>query len=130
MKVVKRFISLQGDDLNGGLVFREFLDLDPLTWHSTSAMPLSLVFRVFFLDSQPVHYGPYWEEGEYGDKKLDVRPFLDIAGKIGSRFFTMDIAKTRSGRWIIIELGDGQVSDIPSGSDKRQFYRALYTHLG
>ncbi len=93
-------------------------------------MPLSLEFRVFFLDGKPLLYGPYWEEGEYGHEKPELTPFLDIAGTIESRFFTMDIAKTRDGRWMIIELGDGQVSDIPPGSDIRQFYSALHTHLG
>jgi len=40
-KVVDRFLELQGDDLNGGLVIREFIKLKFLTVCSKSSMPLS-----------------------------------------------------------------------------------------
>ncbi|MEK3873410.1 MULTISPECIES: ATP-grasp domain-containing protein [unclassified Paenibacillus] len=41
--------------------------------------------------------------------------FLEIAKQIRSNFFTMDIAKTEAGGWIVIEVGDGQVSGLPEG---------------
>jgi hypothetical protein len=31
----------------------------------------------------------------------------------------MDIAKKENGDWIILELGDGQVSGLPDNADKR-----------
>jgi hypothetical protein len=33
-RIVTRFLELQGDDLNEGLVFREYVELEPLTTHS------------------------------------------------------------------------------------------------
>jgi hypothetical protein len=42
-----------------------------------------------------------------------------------SRFFTMDLARRRDGEWVIIELGDGQVAGLPSGSDAEGIYEAL-----
>jgi hypothetical protein len=37
----------------------------------------------------------------------------------------MDIAKEKSGKNIIIELGDGQVSGIPENESKYDFYKKL-----
>lgn len=34
----------------------------------------------------------------------------------------MDIAKTKLGEWIIIEIGDGQVSGLPDNADAKEFY--------
>ena len=36
-RVVKRFVELQGERLTGGLVFRAFVELEPLTIHARSA---------------------------------------------------------------------------------------------
>ena len=47
-RVVHRFLELVDDDLNEGLVFREFVDFEPLTRHSKSGMPLTKEFRLFF----------------------------------------------------------------------------------
>jgi len=51
-----------------------------------------------------------------------LESFIDLAKGIASQFFTMDIAKTTSGEWTVIEVGDGQVSGLPSNA---QFYRAI-----
>jgi hypothetical protein len=37
----------------------------------------------------------------------------------------MDIARTVDGRWIIIELGDGQVAGLPDNCDIEDFYARL-----
>ncbi|WP_420852162.1 ATP-grasp domain-containing protein [Paenibacillus hamazuiensis] len=37
----------------------------------------------------------------------------------------MDIAKTTSGEWTVIEIGDGQVSGLPSHADAEQFYKSI-----
>jgi len=44
---------------------------------------------------------------------------------ISSHFFSMDVAQTASGEWIVIELGDGQVSGLPPQMDAKAFYHAL-----
>lgn len=91
-RVVKRFLELQGDDLNGGLVFREFVEFESLTSHSRSGMPLSKEFRFFFLNGELVYSMEYWEEGDYTGLTPPVDQFRDIARKVQSRFFTMDVA--------------------------------------
>jgi hypothetical protein len=124
-KIVSKFIDLQGDGLNVGLVFRKFEELEFLINHSKSKMPLTKEFRLFFLNGQVIQIFNYWDEGDYGDTKPDLTKFVDIGRKVKSNFFTMDIAKKKNGDWIIMELGDGQVSGLPDNADKNNFYRAV-----
>lgn len=125
-RVVRRFLQLQGADLNEGLVFREFVEFEPLTAHSKSGMPLTREFRLFVLDGQIILSTPYWEEGEYGaEAHLPLDMLREIAQKVPSRFFTLDVAKCIDGSWTIIEPGDGQVAGLPERADVEAFYRAL-----
>jgi len=128
-RVVNRFIELQGDDINKGLVFREFVEFQPLTAHTKSKMPLTKEFRLFFLDGELLDSFEYWDEGEYADSQPPTNIFADVARSIQSRFFTMDIAQTISGEWQIVELGDGQVAGFPENADISRFYQALKNRL-
>ena len=65
--VVRRFLELQGPDLNEGLVCRAFVDLDPLTVHSRSGMLLTREYHIFYLDGRPLSTTQYWDEGNYGE---------------------------------------------------------------
>lgn len=99
-RVVQRFLALQGPDFQGGLVFRQYVELDP-----------SREARLFFLDGELI-LGPRLE------------PFLTLARSIPSRFFSMDIAPVGDS-WTVVELGDGQVAGLPDEADRLQFYQAL-----
>ena len=127
-RVVRRFLQLQGPDLNAGLVFRLFVDLEPLTTYSRSGMPLAREHRVFYLDGRPLYAARYWDEGDYGGDEPPPDLFGDVARAVRSRFFTMDVARQRDGRWTIIELGDGQVAGLPDSADAHAFYRAFRDH--
>lgn len=124
-RTTRRFLELQGEDLNVGLVFREFVPLEPLTAHSQSGMPLAKEFRLFFWQGQLVSASRYWDEGEYANETPPLDHFRALAQKIGGRFFTMDIAKTVDGRWLVVELGDAQVAELPASADPEAFYAAL-----
>lgn len=125
MRVTNNFLQRQGDELNEGLVFREFLPLKFLTNHTKSAMPLAKEFRLFFLSGALLQVMYYWDEGNYSETWPDIEPFLEIARNIKSSFFTMDIAETEDGRWKVIELGDGQVSGLPDNADVYEFYAKI-----
>jgi hypothetical protein len=43
----------------------------------------------------------------------------------GCRFITTDLAQLADGGWRVVEVGDGQVSDLPSSADPAD----LYVHL-
>lgn len=128
-RVVTRFLQLQGPDLNEGLVFREFVQFEPLAAHSKSGMPLTKEFRLFFLDGRLLLAAPYWDEGEYRDLMPPEGLFQDVARRVQSRFFTMDVARRLDGVWMIVELGDGQVAGLPEQVDTGAFYRALAERL-
>ena len=129
-RVVTHFVHLQGADLNEGLVFREFMEFEPLTTHSQSGMPLTREFRLFVLDTQVMLAAPYWEEGEYDtDTHLPLEMVREVAAKVQSRFFTLDIAKRVDGSWTIVEPGDGQVAGLPASVDVETFYQALADHF-
>jgi hypothetical protein len=129
-RVVRRFLELQGPDLAGGLVFREFVELEPLGRHPRSGMPLTLEYRLFFLDGRPLLCAAYWEEGNYRGEGPPAGRFAALAARVRSRFFTMDVAKKKGGDWLVVELGDGQVAGMPEKADIEEFYRGLLEGLG
>jgi hypothetical protein len=51
--------------------------------------------------------------------------FAETATAVRSRFFTMDVARRVDGDWMIVELGDGQVSGLPREEDAGPFYELL-----
>jgi ATP-grasp domain-containing protein len=127
-RVVRRFVELQGEDLSEGLVFREFMEFEPLTVHSRSGMPLTKEYRIFFLDGKAIFSTQYWEEGDYGGVVPPMDHFCHVARSVRSRFFTMDVAKRRDGEWMIVELGDAQVAGLLESADVAGFYKALLDH--
>ncbi|WP_044640724.1 ATP-grasp domain-containing protein [Risungbinella massiliensis] len=124
-KVVQRFLELQGNELNEGIVFREFIELEELTEHPQSGMPLTVEYRLFYLDGECISQSPYWEHGEYHVENVPIEQFQDIAKLVPSRFFTMDIAQCKDGSWMIMELGDGQVAGLPERLEVDVFYKNI-----
>jgi hypothetical protein len=125
-RVVKTFIVRQGNDLVGGLVFREFVDMEPAFLHPRSGMPIAREYRRFYVDGQPIVTVPYWEIHNDNDvAEIPVDLFSNIAETIPSRFFTLDFARLQDGSWIIIEIGDGQVSGLPENLSPEIFYQAI-----
>jgi hypothetical protein len=126
-RVVRRFLELQGDDLNEGLVFREFVPLRIVGTHPKSGMPLAAEFRIFWLYGKPILSHRYWGDLTTFDAPLPWTELTPIAERIPSRFFTMDVAFLADGGWTIVELGDGQVAGLPTADLAPEFFRSLST---
>ncbi|MDC0749307.1 ATP-grasp domain-containing protein [Polyangium mundeleinium] len=129
-RVVRRFMELQGEDLNEGLVFREYVPLRIVGRHPRSAMPLAAEVRTFWFDGELLLAHPYW-----GDLATPPAPppsdwMHHVASRVRSRFFTMDVALREDGRWTVIELGDGQVAGLPALGLAKQLYEQLRGALG
>ncbi len=124
-RVTNNFVTRQAEDLNVGLVFREFIELEFLTNHSKSNMPLTKEYRIFVLNKKPISIFKYWDEGEYSSEVIPVDGYREIIDNINSNFFTIDIAKQKKGGWIIIEVGDGQVSGLPDNANIKEFYEGI-----
>jgi len=124
-QIINNFIELRGKYLNESIVIREFLNLNDLTVHSKSGMPIKEEYRLFFFNKKLLGIFEYWEEGDYLLSKPDVKEFEEIAERIESNFFSMDIARKTNGDLVIIELGDGQVSGLSDKVDINEFYQRL-----
>jgi hypothetical protein len=107
--VVTRFVELQGDFLAGGIVIREFE-----TYENGEA-------RVWWVDGEPVLVGAHPDTPD-----RHPRPYTDLIAPcvraLGCRFITTDLARRPDGTWRIVEVGDGQVSDLPAGAEPADLY--------
>lgn len=128
-KSVRRFVELQGDDFAEGLVFREFVQLQAIGQHPKSGMPLALEHRFFVANGQPLLAAAYWDHAASGEPPA-FDEFADLASRVESPFFTLDVAKRSNGDWLVIELGDGGVAGLPERADPDVFYRALFAAFG
>lgn len=123
-RITERFMELRGSYFNEGLVYRKFEALAAIGDHPQSGMPLTKEFRLFFLYGKLIAQSKYWEAIDY-EADIDLTPFQTIAQTIESNFFTMDIAQRENGEWIIMELGDGQVSGLPNTIDAVNFFKHI-----
>ena len=88
-------------------------------------MPLTKEYRLFFFNNTEYILYKYWDEGDYKNEIPALKPFLELAKTIESSFFTMDIAKKENGEWIIMEIGDAQVSGLPKHANIQDFYTKI-----
>lgn len=125
LKVSQRFLQLRGTNLEGGLIFRKFETFKKIGTHSKSKMPLTEEYRAFVLDGNIMSVMKYWDDADYPDLQPDLEAILNMVASVKSRFFTVDFARLESGNWMIVELGDGQVSGLPDNADVTHFYQRL-----
>lgn len=123
--VTSKFLELRGEDLEGGLVFRRFLNFQSIGDHPKSHMPLTLEYRAFVWHGKLVHGDHYWETGDYPQSEPPWADFQGQLQEVDSPFFTLDVACDTDDRWWIVELGDGQVSGLPPTTDPLAFYAKL-----
>ena len=105
MRVARRFLELRDDDLVGGIVVRSFEAYQPGE------------VRSWWVDGQCAALSAHPdmpEDTPAADVAVD--PFAEAVRELQSPFVTVDLAKTDSGHWRVIEVGDGQVSDRGPGT--------------
>ena len=122
--VTNTFVERQGEDLAGGIVYREFVPLASVGKHPRSGISLSLEYRAFVFQGEILLSTPYWDDAVYPEASLPYDDFLPLVKDI-SPFLSMDIAQTAQGGWIIVEVGDGQVSGLAENVDVAEFYRRM-----
>ncbi len=124
-RVTERFLELQGDELVGGLVYREFVRFKQIGQHEQSGMPVAMEIRVFVLHKQILSIYPYWVGFDFQIDREEIESVLvDIIRVFPSKFFSIDLAMKENGGWMIVDIGDGQVSGIPDDYVEH-FYKAL-----
>lgn len=124
-RVVRRFLAERGADLEGGLVLREFVPLERVGEHPRSGMPISVEARAFLLEGAAVHVLPYWEGTAARVPPPPIAPVLPALRGLGSPFLAVDLARRADGEWLLLEVGDGQVSGLPEDADPAPLFLAL-----
>lgn len=125
-KVTDRYLELQGG-LVGGFVFREYTPLRILSHHSKSGMPLAAEMRTFWKNGELILQHDYWGSEATTNEHPPEGWLKEMASKVRSSFFSMDVAQTVEGSWIVIEIGDGQVTGLPTPESAEAFYQGLKT---
>jgi hypothetical protein len=115
-RVIGRFVELQGESLVGGLFFR--------AWHDLArAEGQTEEWRAFSFEGRPIGCWPRFVA------PAAERPPPDLVGAVcaalPSRFATADFARLTAGGWLLVEVGDGQVSELPAAADPSAFLSAL-----
>ncbi|MEH1017557.1 ATP-grasp domain-containing protein [Micromonospora sp. CPCC 206060] len=115
-RVVRRFVELRGDDLTGGLVVRRF---ERFQGHEV---------RTWWRDGRCVLVGPHPDTDDGAPvPEPDLADLADRVRRTGLDFVTVDLVRRDDGRWRVVELGDGQVSDRPVSIPPARFLAALAT---
>lgn len=125
--VTKNFIDRQGNELVGGLVFREFVEFERAGIHLKSRMPLIKEWRFFVWQHKVIYAAPYWSNGATYDAEHGISQawLNDMAHRVASPFFVLDVAKRLDGTPMVVEVNDGGSAGIPEGGSAEAFYTAL-----
>ncbi|MFD8635480.1 ATP-grasp domain-containing protein [Streptomyces sp. NPDC059533] len=107
-RVVGRFVELQGEFLAGGVVLRAFEDFVAPEGAATEV-------RVWWRGGEPRLFtahpdSPVVEAAEIPAR--DLEPVRAAVRALGCPFVTTDLALRADGAWRVVEVGDGQVSDL------------------
>lgn len=111
--IAAKMIALQDDFLAGGLVVREY---EPYDGEGEA--------RVWWVDGEPALVGPHPDSPEV-EPDPELGSVAPAVRALGCRFITTDLARRTDGVWRVVEVGDGQVGDLPSTVDAMD----LYAHL-
>ncbi len=134
---VQVWLRLMDDGLIGtqNIYIRKYVPLAALAV-GLNGQPITEEFRFFVCDGKILSGAFYWSSHV---NELDNVPSADIVPldwldgviakvKDNIRFFVIDVAKTASGEWIVVELNDGQMSGL-SENDPEVLYKNLRLHL-
>ena len=130
---VEVFTKLQDDSLLASqeIYVRQYIPLKKLA-EGIGGQPIAMEFRFFVLYGQVVSGGYYWSSNldqleKVPDASVVPHSFLQKAidrVKDKVAFFTLDVAQTESGDWLVVELNDGQMSGL-SENDPNILYRNM-----
>lgn len=116
-RVIRQMLRLQGESLAGGVVVRAFEEY-------TQQSGRTLEVRVWWLDGEVVAVVPH-PDGPQVRLDPDVHRVREAVRRLGCRFITTDMALRADGVWRVVEVGDGQVSDLHPGPQAARILTAL-----
>jgi hypothetical protein len=129
---VTRLLALESRS-RGRVAVRELVSLRH-TRLGPGEFPLGREFRVFLLHQQIVGWGYYWEGSDPlatlspGEKETVFSLAQETARRLEVPYLSVDIGQAESGRWLVIETGDGQFSGL-SQTPRLALWQALRENL-
>lgn len=120
-EICTNFLAWRGEHFARGFVFKQFVPLARLGV-SAFGSPLSEEYRLFFWQHRLLVAAPY---DRLGGSATDFGHHETVAKRFQSRFITIDVARTATNHWIVLEAGDGGVSALPPRLAPEAFYEAL-----
>ncbi|HEX6354591.1 ATP-grasp domain-containing protein [Actinophytocola sp.] len=101
-RVASRFLELRADDFAGGFVLRRFESF-------TGAE-----VRTWWYGGECRLVGAHPDTPDTTPDGLDLAEVTPLVTALALPFITVDLVRHDDGRWRVVELGDGQVSDRPA----------------
>ena len=121
-EILKAFLETRGNLFEKGIVLRRFHEFVKLA-DDIRGQPVHEEYRLFMLRGALLAGTPAIRgAGPFGN----LAEWEAIARRFENPFISMDIARQENGAWLIVEVGDGGVSGLPSSIEPSDFYRTLY----
>ena len=119
---ITNFLALRDTELTGKVILRQF---ETFVSHEV---------RTWWMDGALTLVTPHPDTPDELPVDPDATDWLptrltDAIGRLDVRFVTVDLAINENGEWRVVELGDGQVSDLPSTTPAPNLYEALLNGL-
>lgn len=111
------------------VIYRRYIPLRALGT-GQNGLPYANEWRFFYYRTQRLSYGYYWSISDCVGQAEMTPAGLGLADRIAAiasrhcSFFSVDIAETEEGNWILIELNEGQMANLCE-NDPEEFYRNL-----
>jgi hypothetical protein len=112
-KYIDEFIKLRGALFTKGIVIKEFVDFKRYGEATNE-------YRAFYLKGKLVTVSRNSNQSE--NCPFVPSEFVERFTGLKSSFYTIDFAELDNGKWIIIEVGDGQVSGLSPSQYVFKFY--------
>ena len=113
-QVADRFRELRGDDFVGGFVLRRF---EPFTGAEVRTWWIHGACRLVTAHPDTPDQLP--------PADLDLTAVTPLVQGLRLPFVTADLVRHEDGRWRVVEVGDGQVSDCPRSTPPDELITAL-----
>jgi hypothetical protein len=120
-RIAENLKSEQGKAYFRGFVVKQFVPLRP-RGQGPREYPQCEEYRLFFWKQQLLLASHYHDQPA---NDVDWSAFVNLARRFDAPFFTMDIAQTESGEWIVVDMGAGECSALPPSLRAGRFYRRL-----
>src|SRR5262245_49445129 len=112
-----------------GVVYRKYVPLRTFG-HGKDGLPFTNEWRFFYYGQQRLSHAYYWPGSDHLERASIPPAAVALADRLACiaarfvNFFTLDLAETQQGQWILIEVNDGQTS-VPSEHDLDELYGNL-----